>query len=203
MNTTPQTFIFIGRSGCGKGTQAALLRDVLEKNTPNMNVFYLETGARFREFIDTPTHSSTLSKEIMERGALQPEFLAVWNWAHLFIENLKGNEHMILDGTPRKLDEAEVLDSAMCFYGREKPYVIFLDVSREFSLARFKERGRADDKSLHAIDARMQWYDEHVVPAVRFYWQNPKYTLVHINGEQPIDVVHAEIMQKINLTENE
>lgn len=73
----------------------------------------------------------------MEKGGLQPEFLAVWNWSSLFVEKMQGNEHLVLDGTPRKLDEAEVLDSAMRFYGREKPFVIFLDVSKEFSITRF------------------------------------------------------------------
>jgi adenylate kinase family enzyme len=197
MQTKPQTFIFIGRSGCGKGTQAKLLQEKLELHTPITPVFYLETGARFRDFIQTNTYSSALSKDIMERGALQPEFLAVWNWAHLFIENLKGDEHLILDGTPRKLDEAEVLDSAMTFYGRLNPIVIFLDVSKEFSMKRFVDRGRADDISIQAIEERMRWYDEHVVPAVRYYWQNPRYTLAHINGEQSIEDVHAEILKKI------
>ncbi len=197
MQIKPQTFIFIGRSGCGKGTQAKLLQEKLASHTPATPIFYLETGARFRDFIQTPTYSSELSKSIMERGALQPEFLAVWNWAHLFIENLQGNEHLILDGTPRKLDEAEVLDSAMSFYGRLNPTVIFLDVSKEFSMKRFIDRGRADDVSMQAIEERMRWYDEHVVPAVRYYWQNPRYTLAHVNGEQSIEDVHAEILKKI------
>lgn len=195
----PQTFIFIGRSGCGKGTQAELLQQKLREKTPETQIFYLETGERFREYIQSGTYSSNLSKEVMEKGGLQPEFLAVWNWSSLFVEKMRGNEHLILDGTPRKLDEAAVLDSAMKFYKREKPFVIFLDVSKEFSIARFKDRGRADDKSLQAIEERMKWYEEFVVPAVRYYWQNDNYKLLHINGEQTIEEVHAEIITKIGI----
>lgn len=135
----------------------------------------------------------------MEGGGLQPEFLAVWNWASMFVEKMRGDEHLVLDGTPRKLDEAQVLDSAMKFYKREKPFVIFLDVSKEFSVARFKDRGRADDKGLQSIEARMAWYEEHVVAAVRYYWQNDDYTLLHINGEQTIEQVHAEIVSKVGI----
>jgi len=195
----PQTFIFIGRSGCGKGTQAELLQQRLREETPETSIFYLETGERFRDYIRKGTYSSNLSKDVMNRGGLQPEFLAVWNWSSLFIEKMKGDEHLVLDGTPRKLDEAEVLDSAMRFYGREKPFVIFLDVSREFSIARFKDRGRADDKSLQAIEERMKWYEEHVVAAVRYYWQNDNYRLLHVNGEQSIEAVHAEIISKMEI----
>lgn len=195
----PQTFIFIGRSGCGKGTQADLLQQKLREKTPETPIFYLETGERFREYIQSETYSSNLSKDVMEKGGLQPEFLAVWNWSSLFVEKMQGNEHLVLDGTPRKLDEAEVLDSAMKFYNREKPFVIFLDVSKEFSIARFKDRGRADDKSLQAIEERMKWYEEHVVAAIRYYWQNDNYRLLHINGEQTIEQVHAEIITKMEI----
>lgn len=193
----PQTFIFIGRSGCGKGTQAELLQQKLREKTPETPLFYLETGERFREYIKSGTYSSNLSKEVMNKGGLQPEFLAVWNWSTLLVEKMQGNEHLILDGTPRKLDEAEVLDSAMRFYRREKPFVIFLDVSKEFAVARFKDRGRADDKSLQAIEERMKWYEEHVVAAVRYYWQNDNYQLVHIQGEQSIEKVHYDIVSQI------
>lgn len=195
----PQTFIFIGRSGCGKGTQAELLQQKLREKTPETPIFYLETGERFREYIRKETYSSNLSKEVMDQGGLQPEFLAVWNWSSLFIEKMQGNEHLVLDGTPRKLDEAEVLDSAMKFYNREKPFVIFLDVSKEFSIARFKDRGRADDKSLQAIEERMKWYEEHVVAAVRYYWHNDNYNLLNINGEQSIEAVHTEIISKMEI----
>jgi len=195
----PQTFIFIGRSGCGKGTQAELLQQKLREKTPEIPIFYLETGERFREYIQSGTYSSNLSKDVMDQGGLQPEFLAVWNWSSLFVEKMQGNEHLVLDGTPRKLDEAAVLDSAMKFYKREKPFVIFLDVSKDFSIARFKDRGRADDKSLQAIEERMKWYEEFVVPAVRYYWQNDNYKLLHINGEQTIEQVHAEIITKMGI----
>ena len=199
LEVNPQTCIFIGRSGCGKGTQAELLQKKFQEKTPQTSIFYLETGERFRDYIQSGTYSSNLSKDVMNKGGLQPEFLAVWNWASLFIEKMQGNEHLILDGTPRKIDEAEVLDSALRFYKREKPFVIFLDVSKEFSIARFKDRGRSDDKSLQAIEERMRWYEEYVVAAVRYYWHNDGYTLLNINGEQSIEEVHAEIVSKMGI----
>lgn len=195
----PQTFIFIGRSGCGKGTQAKLLQEKLKEKNPETSIFYVETGHRFREFIKENSHSSLLSKEIMDRGALQPEFLAIWNWSSMLVDGMKGNEHLILDGTPRKVDEAEVLDSAIRFYKREKPFVIFLDVSKEFSFARFAERLRSDDREKQVIEERMKWYEEHVIGAVRYYWKNENYRFLHIQGEQSIQEVHNEIMTKLGI----
>ena len=46
-----QTFIFIGRSGCGKGTQVTLLQEHFKKQDHKRHIFYIETGERFRQFI--------------------------------------------------------------------------------------------------------------------------------------------------------
>jgi ABC-type proline/glycine betaine transport system ATPase subunit len=38
---TPFSFVFIGRSGCGKGTQVALLQEYLQKHYSEFPIFYL------------------------------------------------------------------------------------------------------------------------------------------------------------------
>ena len=64
--SSPQTFVFIGRSGCGKGTQAKLLIEELKKNDPAHEVMYIETGARIREFIaDNAGFTRDIVKEIL------------------------------------------------------------------------------------------------------------------------------------------
>lgn len=195
-NKEPLTFIFMGRSGCGKGTQAQLLQDYIRKHdTSGREMFYLETGEKFRSFIASETYSSAIAGQINKEGGLQPEFLAVWIWADLFVQNLKGGQHVILDGTPRKLDEARVLDSAFNFYKFSKPIVIFLDVSREFSETHMRERARDDDKLEEVIKKRLDWYETDALPAVRYYWKNPNYTLIQIQGEQPIEKVHQDIIR--------
>jgi len=61
----PQAFIFFGRSGSGKGTQAKLLVEALKEKT-GREVLYVETGQRFREFKTGETLSSELTKEVIE-----------------------------------------------------------------------------------------------------------------------------------------
>ena len=58
---SPQTFIFIGRSGCGKGTQAELLQKRVKEKDQSSEIFYLETGAYFREFLRGEKYSNKLS----------------------------------------------------------------------------------------------------------------------------------------------
>ncbi len=191
---SPKTIIFVGRSGCGKGTQGKLMQEYLSTATPTRDIFYLETGARFRELIAGDSHTSQLAKEIMDEGTLQPAFLAIHIWSHEFIENLKGGEHMIIDGTPRTLSEIEALDTAFTFYKREKPIVFLLDVSSTWSKARLDGRGRSDDSKAGDIEKRMSWFESDVVPAIRHMENAKMYDVITINGEQTIDQVHADII---------
>src|SRR4051812_13328117 len=101
---SPQTFILIGRSGCGKGTQAKLLQEHIEKHDESKrSIYYLETGSNFREFFKGKTYSNQLAREIYEKDDRQPDFLAIWMWSNFFIKDLKGDEHLISDGTSRSL----------------------------------------------------------------------------------------------------
>lgn len=187
----------MGRSGCGKGTQAKLLQDYLKKTDPNREIFYLETGDKFREFIEQNNYTSSLSKKVMETGELQPAFLAVHIWSHVFIENLKGDENLILDGTPRTLSEAITLDTALTFYNRENIKVFVIDVSKDWSKTRLSLRGRSDDSRSGDTDKRLEWFDTDVVPAIRHMEDAKLYEVVRINGEQSIEKVHQDIIAEI------
>lgn len=194
----PRTFIFIGRSGCGKGTQAKLLQDYIENQDEHKHpFFYVETGARFRDFIKGDKLANKLSAKIYENGDRQPDFLAAWMWSNFLLEHMTGNEHLFLDGTPRSLPEAKILDTAIKFFERQKPFVIHIDISRECSTKRLIARGRSDDKSQEEIKKRLDWYDRDVVPAFGFFDESPDYNLLNINGDQPIEKVFQDIVDEI------
>ena len=195
----PLTFIFIGRSGCGKGTHADLFINKFKNIHPDEPLYYLESGKNFRDFISKETYSSDLSKKVMHTGKLQPEFLAVWVWSHLMVKHMKNGEHLVLDGTPRKLREAHVLETALDFYGLKDVYVIHIDITREETKRRLAVRGRMDDKDPAEVDKRLDWFDNDVAPAIDFYANNPRYRYVHVNGERSIEEVHEEILQKLGM----
>ncbi len=197
--TKPQTFIFFGRSGSGKGTQARLLvKRLAELNSHK--VLFFETGKKFREFMESDSYTAKLTKEIINSGGLLPEFLPIWVWTAFFVENMTGNEHLVLDGVSRDKDEADILDNALKFYKREKPFVININMSRERATELMKGRGRADDTD-EDIAKRHDWYDVEVKQSIEYFHNNPNYIFLNIDGEQSIEEVQAEILSKISQRE--
>jgi adenylate kinase len=192
---TPQTFIFIGRSGCGKGTQVELLKNVLREKDPSREILHLETGIKFREFIKKDGYSNKLSNEVSKKGERQPDFIAVNFWSDFFIENFKGDEHLFCDGICRSLPEAMIFTTVSEFYNR-KIIVAHLNVSRKWSKERLLARGRADDDE-KGIEKRLDWFEQDTYPAIEYFANNNHYLLLDINGEQTIEDVHKEIMQKL------
>jgi hypothetical protein len=45
----------------------------------------------------------------------------------------------------------------------------------------------------------MEWFETDVLPTLEVYQHDPRYTVVHINGNQTIEDVHKEILQKLDL----
>lgn len=189
------TIIFIGRSGSGKGTQAALLRDRIHiRDAHKRQIIYIETGDRFRNFIRENSYSSSIAKKIYEAGGRQPDFLACYMWASMLIDELHPDTHLMFDGAPRSRAEAELVTTALDFYERKDPVVVYINVGRKWSEDRLLSRGRSDDKSLAKINERLNWFDTSVLPAIEYFRSNPRYQFIEINGEQAIEKVHKDIV---------
>src|SRR3989344_3620278 len=124
--TQPLNFLFLGRSGCGKGTQAQLLIKHFQDNNLG-ETLYVYTGEKLRNFTEKEeTLAARLAKRKMKAGGLLPSFLAVWLWSGALIEGVNENNNVIMDGSPRTLLEAMMTDDAMEFYGRSNVVPIFL-----------------------------------------------------------------------------
>ena len=134
----PQTFVFIGQSGCGKGTQVDLLKKVLTEKDQSRKIVVFETGIKFREIFKGDNYSSKVAREIYERGGLQPDFLAVRNWSNMLFDDTEGHEHIFFDGICRRLSEAEMFTTAMEFYERQAT-IIFVNVSNKWAKKRLMD----------------------------------------------------------------
>lgn len=192
-----KTFVFIGRSGCGKGTQAKLLSDYLKK-IDNKEVLYIQTGSEIREFIKGDSETQKIANGIYATGGLFPEFITVYMWIRVLIDKYTKNEHIIFDGTPRKVHEAGVLNSIFEFYTMDKPYVIYINVSKDESINRLMKRGRVDDNR-EDIEARLSWFETDVIPAIDYYRNNNSYNLIEIDGMKTVEEIHNEIVNKLAL----
>ena len=204
--------IMIGRSGCGKGTQSQLLVKYFEDKYKSLeakdstNITHVTTGEGFRKLISGDTYTANISKEITNTGGLNPEFLAIWNWGNIFINNIKENDSIILDGAPRKLIEVHVLSSALNFYNYKNPIVIYLDVSESWAKDRLLNRGREDDQNEEEVNRKMAWFENDVIPCINYYKEesakeNTKesnsYKFLHINGEQTPEQISVDIVSKL------
>jgi len=189
------TIIFIGRSGCGKGTQADLFKNHIRDLDPQgRQILYVENGDRFRKFIRGESYSSKLSKNAYEKDERQPDFLACYMWAEMLIEELDKKMHIVFDGAPRSLPEAMIISTAIEFYERERPTVVYINVSRKWSEDRLLGRGRMDDTSLQKINKRLNWFDSDTLPAIEYFKASKQYKFIEVNGEQSIEKVRADII---------
>ena len=192
----PLVFLLMGRAGCGKGTQADLLMKYLEKNGYT-NLLYIYVGSGLRDFIKKNSSlTSKLADEIMRKGDMEPSFLSVWALSGDLIKKMNEETSLVIDGFPRNLTEAEIIDEAIAFYGLKNVYPVFIETNREDSRKRLLDRGRADDTEI-AIKRRLDYFDQYVQPVIDYYEKESKYKLTRINGEQSVEDVHREILEKV------
>lgn len=192
------TIIFIGKSGAGKGTQISRLFDFL-KAKGESDIAYLEAGQSLRDFIASDTYTSKLAKSGNLAGRLQPAFLAIWAWANKMINSFTGQKVICVDGAPRKLNEAYILDEMFDFYNRQNRIVVHLNVSDEWAKQRLAERGREDDLKAESVDSRLEWFNQNSKDILGFFEQTGKYKTFTIHGEQTIDEVLSDITKALEL----
>lgn len=189
MNPTPQTIFFIGKPGCGKGTQAKLLAE-----TTGWTV--LASGDQFRAIAKEDTPAGRKTKEEMEKGLLSPHWFAMY----IYLKSLFGmpaDTDVIFDGFNRKEAEAQLIIDSLAWLGR--PFkVLEIAVSDEEVHRRLDGRkmnsGRADD---HYVETRLQEYDTYTTRALELFADMG--ALVHINGEQEPAKVAADVRHALGI----
>lgn len=191
-----KAYIFIGQSGSGKGTQAKLLEERLRAN--HNDILHLETGNIFRAFIKTDSYTATKTKHMMEEGVLPPPFIGIHVWSHELIDQYREQDIVILDGAPRVSDEVPILLSAIKFYGWQTT-VVFIEVSDVWANERLMGRGRADDTDEKERLARLAWFHKNVMPGVELLKQSPDVTVITVDGERSIEVIHEDLCQKLSV----
>lgn len=180
------TLVILGRSGCGKGTQAERIMKRF-----GAHAFRFETGRFLRSMVDRYDNPTTArARKILKEGKLVPSWLPIYIWLNEFIEGGHAAEHLVFDGSPRTLFEAKIADEVMVWHDRQLPLCIYVDISAEEAAARLLLRGRADD-TVSAIRNRMAYFSKMVMPVIRYYKKHNRF--ISINGEQAPEKVWADI----------
>lgn len=124
--------IMLGAPGAGKGTQA---KRIAEK----FGVPHISTGDIFRANIKNGTDLGKEAKKYMDEGQLVPDELTV----RILLDRVKDKDcekGYVLDGFPRTIPQAEVLDSELKKLGEKVDYAIDVDVPDENIIHRMSGR---------------------------------------------------------------
>lgn len=170
------TLVVLGRSGSGKGTQARFILQKLGRK----NSHHMETGRFLRKLLKKDNPTIQLMRRVLNSGKFVPPWLVSYTWLRELIEKGAASKHLVFDGAPRKIKEAELLDEVMKWHGRSLPICVYLDAGVEEVTKRLLRRGRADD-SPAVIRSRLRSFTSDALPVLSYYRQGGR--LVRIDGK--------------------
>ena len=197
-----QTVIFFGRPGAGKSTQFQLLAEYMAQASPEP-LLPFRWSPMIRAFIQGDTFAQRHAKELVDAGELLPAFLAPSIWLPQLLTTFTGKEHLLVDGLPRLMIEAELLVSAMEFYNRAPVAIINLEIPADVAQARLVERGKTEgkkkDMELGTIQKRLAWFETEILPILEFLSNQPHYRLYSIDGTGSQHEVHKAIKTSLGI----
>ena len=177
--------VLFGPPGCGKGTQATFISEVLA-------IPHLSTGDMLRSAVSSGSEIGLKAKNIMESGGLVSDQIVV-SIVEERISKHDCEKGFILDGFPRTVNQAEKLDSLLST-NNKLDYVLRIKVDEEEIIKRLIDRAREDDKP-DIIKNRFKTYNSETQPLIPFY--EDRKILFNINGMQEIEKVSEEIKKVI------
>jgi adenylate kinase len=152
--------IIVGPPGAGKGTQAAVL-------SKELGIVHISTGELFRAHVDGKTELGRTVKKYLDAGALVPDELTNAMVADRLTEDVC-REGFLLDGFPRNLMQAQVLEDLLRERDCEIDIVLEFDAPEDEVVERLLARGRDDDTE-DIIRHRQQLYRKETAPLLEFY----------------------------------
>ena len=191
------TIIFLGPQGSGKGTQVALLKDYIAKHD-SRSIVYFTAGTNLRAFAVNEGYTQEKIRPLIGAGKLIPTFITTELFSSRLIGSMHGNEHIILDGFPRTVDQTPTLDTALRFYERKNVVVLSVTLPDDVARERLSHRGRYDDTK-EGIEERLRWSHEEASVVNEWFKANPFYKVIEIDGARPVKEVQASILSALGL----
>ncbi|MET4158785.1 adenylate kinase [Agromyces sp. PvR057] len=183
-------FLIVGPQGSGKGTQGVLVAEAF-------GVPQVATGDIFRANVSGGTELGKRVQAIIEAGDLVPDALT----SELVRDRLAQPDAaggFLLDGYPRNRGQVDDLSGFLAGRGEALDAVIELEVPRDESIARLRERavqqGRTDDTE-EVIANRLAIYERETAPILDVYREQG--LVVRIDGVGSLDEVTQRIFDAL------
>ena len=184
--------ILFGAPGCGKGTQAALIKE-------KYNINHISTGEVIRGEITRGTELGKSMQSYIEAGQLAPDSIVI-GMIRNYMKEHKDAVGNIFDGFPRTTAQAEEFDKILAEDGMEVSVMIYMDVPEEELVKRIllrgKDSGRADDASEDVIRNRIEVYRAQTEIVASHYAKQNKY--VAVDGVGSLEEVFERICVAID-----
>lgn len=207
--------IMLGAPGAGKGTQAKLIAE-------KYGVPHISTGDIFRANIKNGTELGKEAKEYMDKGLLVPDELTVRLLRDRVAQDDCKNGY-VLDGFPRTIPQAEVLDKELTKLGDSVDFAVDVDVPDENIIRRMSGRRAClncgatyhivnippkkegicdvcgselvlrDDDQPETVKNRLKVYHEQTQPLIEYY--TGKGVLRTVDGTLPMEEVFDAIVK--------
>ena len=205
--------IIFGPPGVGKGTQAKLLAEKISAK-------HISTGDILRNAVKNETEIGLKAKEIMERGELVPDEIM-----GLLVEEAiasAADKGFILDGFPRTINQAKILEPILDNLSDDKIFFIRLKADPDIIVARLSSRRvcrncgyiinlklnddlstcpnckasdsfyKREDDDESVIRNRLKVYEENTVPVLDYY--KDKVEIISVDGTNSVEEISQEIL---------
>lgn len=124
--------IFLGAPGSGKGTRAPILGKIL-------GVPQIATGDLFRKNLKEMTPIGKIAKSYIDKGELVPDSVTA-DMLKQRLQEPDAQNGFLLDGFPRTIAQAEMLDEILKAQNRKINAVFYIDISDEEIVERLSGR---------------------------------------------------------------
>lgn len=170
--------VFFGPAGAGKSVQGQIL-------AARHGWRWLSSGQLLRDSKRDPELVKQMHSGELVSSDMVNEIVAD------ALERAKDIDHVILDGYPRKLEQAKWLIKTHDRHKRPISLAVVLEVPRAELEKRLKVRGRIDDTA-EVIEERLNIYRQEIYPILT-YLTEAKVKITHIDGTGTVGKVHDRI----------
>jgi len=188
--------VLVGPPGAGKGTQASLLAE-------HYKIPHISTGDIFRANLKSGTALGLQAKGFMDKGELVPD--SVTN--EMVKDRLSNASGFLLDGFPRNVAQAEVLQGFLKEKGAPLNAVVEFQINNDEIIKRLSGRRtcrgcgkvfpgevekcdscggeiyQRDDDKESVIARRLEVYGEQTAPIIDFYRKAGLLVAISATGE--------------------